>query len=211
MSRGVDRSHVGLGDWWINYYQAPAARVPDARASRHDQPLISSQPYFHTPGRLVICDMPYTGADIQQPLDQRSNITRHHRFSRTSHMETRGTSMIDINCWISSSRLYLYTQLTILGRYVRPQPWLERVEIDGSGVLDQDGQSNDQPRHVLMQSPDTPMDGQGVTPYMHRMSSDTGTWVDDWCVNPAADEPMIHNQIWCPQHVTQFDPPHAWS
>ena len=211
MSEAASHTHVGLGDWWRVYYTSPTGRPPDTRGHRHDLPQTSSQPYYHTPGRLVVCDMPYTGADIEDATDQRSNITRHHRFSRTSFMESRGASTIDINCWISSSRIYLYTQLSILGRYVRPQPWLERVKIDDSGVLDQDGAANARTGHVYMHDASVALDGSGVTPYMHHHASQTGTWVDDWCLNPADDEPLIHNQIWTPRHLTAFDAPHTWS
>ena len=211
MNQSANQSHVGLGDWWRTYHSSPTGRAPDTRGHRHDLPQTSSQPYYHTPGRLVICDMPYTGADITNATDQRSNITRHHRFTRASFMESRGTSTVDINCWISSSRIYLYTQLSILGRYVRPQPWLTRVPIDTSDVLDQDGATNTTTAHVYMHDATHALDGAGVSPYMHHMSSQTGTWVDDWCLDPHASEPLIHNQIWCPRHVTQFDSPHAWS
>jgi len=64
MSQSANQSHVGLGDWWRTYHSSPTGRAPDTRGHRHDLPQTSSQPYYHTPGRLVICDMPYTGADI---------------------------------------------------------------------------------------------------------------------------------------------------
>lgn len=211
VGRMLDYDYVGLGDWHLNHLavntSVPTSPVP----SRHDKPIISAQDYSARPGRLIICDMPYTGADINNSTDYRSNITRMARYTRSSYMESRGQSLIDINCWISSSLSYVYVQLQIHGRLVEPSPPLTRTQIPVAEVLDQDGTLNDTPRFCWSHDGNTLPD-RGVTPYLFRDMPVRNDWTDAFMINPSSpDEVFRHNWVWMPQHVTCWNGHDGWA
>lgn len=211
LTQSAHHDYVGLGDWHLNHLAVQTSVPVDARGSRHDKPIISSQDYQARPGRLIICDMPYTGADPHDMNDYRGNITRMARFTRTSYMESRGNATIDIHCWLSSSLHYVYVQLNIVGALLFPSPPLTRVQVPVAEVLDQDGQMNQTPRYCWSHN-GAPLPGRGVTPYLFRDMPVQNNWTDQYSINPQSpDEVFRHNYVWFPQHVTCWDGHDGWA
>ena len=194
-TRRMNAPACGVGDWWrtLDHTYSHDTIVPGN--ARHDLPLVAAGSATARPARLIVCDMPFTGADINTGADDLTNITRMATFNTSSYMETRGGSTVNIYMWISPSRWYVYTQLSIRGEYHAPMPQLTPIVT---------ATVEDEPDVTCWCAPaSATLPRRGFCSYLRYGTAPDADWTADWWLPIRSTDAHVHNHAWHPGFYTE--------